>query len=122
LAHGARVKQCAGKTMLSNFARLFKNVDVLLRKRPIGVLLVVFVNELRQPKSARHTGRSTPDDDHIGFQLWTVDLLYGSSEDHFRNDVSSTPFQQKRFGKKRFKKIVMNLLNMTWLLRACAPT
>ena len=44
--HGARIKQRAGETMLSYFARFFEHINVFLAQRPIRVLLIVLIDEL----------------------------------------------------------------------------
>ena len=38
LSHGARVEKSAGKAVLSDLARLFEDVNILLRELRVGVL------------------------------------------------------------------------------------
>src|SRR6185437_11047409 len=68
--------------MLPHFTRFLENVNVLFTQRPVGTPLVVLVDKLRQAQRASHAGRSTADDDDVGFHLRAIDSTDRSTKDH----------------------------------------
>src|SRR6185437_3282146 len=113
LAHGTRIEQRAGEAVLPDFSGFLQHINVFFAERPIGILSVVFVNKLREPQGSSHTGRTTADNDNVGFHLGTIDGGERSAKDHgsenrFKRIVSCKSFQERRFNSK--SKIVLRKL------------
>src|SRR5215475_2632656 len=75
--------------MLANLPSFFENIDVLLAERPVRILPVVLIDELRKPQGTRHACRPAANNDDVSFHLWTIDACEGSSKDHFRRGEAS---------------------------------
>ena len=81
LAHGARIEQRAGETVLADLARFLQDVDIFLGERRVRMLGVVLVDELRKPQRAGQPGGPAADDDHVGLHLRAFDSFDGFAED-----------------------------------------
>ena len=82
--------------MLAGFARLFEDVDILLGERRIGMVQIVFVDELREAQRTGHPRRPSADDHNIGLHLRAVDTFKRFAKvDHFiSGKISASASQQ----------------------------
>ena len=74
LEHGTRIEQGAGKTVRTRLARFLQHVDIVFGERSVGMLGVMFVDQLRQAQRTGHAGGTSADDDHIRFHRRTLDI------------------------------------------------
>ena len=80
-AHGTRIKQRAGETVLADLAGFLEHVDVLFAELRVGMGGVVSIDQLRQAQCAGHTSGAAADDDHVGRHLRAFDAFDRFAED-----------------------------------------
>ena len=69
LEHRPRIKQRAGKAVLSNFACLLEDVNIFFAELRVRMLRVMRIDKLREAQRASHPGRPATDNNHIGRHL-----------------------------------------------------